>query len=371
MIQKGHKMRIGIDLLWVRPGICGGTESYIRNLLHGFAQYSPENEYILFVAKDNAESFHYHEVYGNITIRICPVKCHRQWKRILWENIHMDRYAGKEQVDLMFIPVYSKPRSRKSGIPYTCVIHDLQAKHYPEYFSFARRLFMNWAWKHTCKTAKNVIVSSLYGREDLIKNYPFAADKVRVIYDPIISEKSNLEAGSLLDRYGIERGKYFYCVSSLLPHKNLETILQVMQSWQGEEKLVLSGVGEQNSELEGKMKEYRLQDRLVLTGFVSDAERDCLYENSKLFLYPSVFEGFGMPPIEAMQKGKTVVMTEKTCLKEVTKGRAVYVREPYNVAEWEEKIKYAMTLPEEKVKFDEYTLEAVVKKYCEAFLEAL
>ncbi len=364
-------MRIGIDLLWVRPGICGGTESYIRNLLYGFAQYNPQNEYILFMAEDNAESFRHYEVHGNITLRICPVKCHRQWKRILWENIHMDRYARKEQVDLMFIPVYSKPRSRKNGIPYTCVIHDLQAKHYPEYFTFARRLFMNWAWRHTCKTAKNVIVSSLYGREDLIKNYPFVSDKVRVVYDPIISKNSNTEAEALLNKYGVESGRYFYCVSSLLPHKNLETILQVMKNWAGEEKLVLSGVGEQNNELEGKIREYRLQDKLVLTGFVSDAERDCLYENSKLFLYPSVFEGFGMPPIEAMQKGKTVVMTEKTCLKEVTKGKAVYVREPYSVEEWEEKIKYAMTLPEKKVEFEEYALETVVKEYCGVFLEAL
>ena len=118
-------MRIGIDLLWVRPGICGGTESVIRNLMQGFAKYDREDMYILFVAEDNGYSFQEYEQYSNMQLRVCPVKCAVQFKRILWENLHIDKYAAKEAVDVMLIPVYSKPLSHGSRIPYVSVIHDL------------------------------------------------------------------------------------------------------------------------------------------------------------------------------------------------------------------------------------------------------
>ena len=139
-------MRIGIDLLWVRVGICGGTESYIRNLLDGFGEFDKENEYILFVSKDNGQSFAKYEQYNHMTLKYCDMLCANQVKRILWENLHLDKVAKAEKIDVMFIPVYSKAMTYGSGIPYVSVIHDLQALHYPQYFSTVRRLFLKVMW---------------------------------------------------------------------------------------------------------------------------------------------------------------------------------------------------------------------------------
>ena len=363
-------MLIGIDLLWVRPGICGGTESYIRNLLTGFGTYDSENQYVLFTAQDNADTFEAYREYGNFSLVICPVDCAKQEKRILWENLHLDRYAKKHNIELMFIPVYSKPISWGSKIAYVTVIHDLQALHYPEYFSKLRNAFFRLEWWYATKASKHIVAISDYGKGDLIKRYPWVADRISTIYDPIISQKSEVDFDKLTRKYHVQSGQYYYCVSSMLPHKNLKTILEVVALFKRQGRnipLVVSGVGGNAENFWDRVNQLDIADMVINTGFVSDEERDCLYENCKLFLFPSIFEGFGMPPVEAMRKGKRVVMTKKACLYEVSDRQAVYVDDPYDLNEWVERINYAERQPERVLEFEQYSLKVISEKFIELF----
>ncbi|MBD5522995.1 MAG: glycosyltransferase family 4 protein [Lachnospiraceae bacterium] len=98
---------------------------------------------------------------------------------------------------------------------------------------------------------------------------------------------------------------------------------------------MISGVnGESRKALERQIRDRGLEKEITLTGFVENAERNAIYKYSRAFLFPSVFEGFGMPPIEAMLFGTVVITTNKTCIPEVTQNKANYVEDPYDVKEW-------------------------------------
>ena len=370
-------MKIGIDLLWLRPGCCGGSESVVRNLLTGFGTYDNTNEYILFVGKDIVDALKEYEKYANIKLHICNVESLKRIKRIAWENSNLDKLARSLGIEEMFIPVYSKPKSlseKKGGIPYVTVIHDLQALHFPDYFKKYKVFFVKRKWKKACDESRAVVTISKYSMEDIKKNYPQVEGKISLIYDPIfLSEKAR--EGTLVNdsvfesvakKYGIEKKKYYYTVSSMLPHKNLATLIETMKILKSENsnyKLVVSGVGGDRKEFNQRTIEAGVEDIVVDTKYVDDEERDILYANCSAFLFPSVFEGFGMPPIEAMELGVKVITTKKTSIEEVTQGKAYYVEDPMNASEWVKKIKEIEGEESKKYEFPEYSIETITKQY--------
>ena len=374
--------KIAIDLLWVRPGKVGGTESYIRNLLDGWAQLEAEFDFTLLVSKDNADTFRKYEKDQRYHLLVAAVKSENIGKRIIWQNLFQNRLLRKNGFRKCFEPVYCKPWLNGS-IQYTCVIHDLQALHYPEYHPFHEIVYSRLCWRMDVINAARIVAISNWVKTDIEKKYH--RKDIQVIYNPIFVKKSEtVDFAHLRKKYNIEQKRFFYTVSQMIPHKNLQTLINVMERivsekrGQGQdrfrdgvdglpEKLLISGVnGNAAEELKKQIRDKSLQDAVILTGFVSNEERNALYQNCHTFLFPSVFEGFGMPPIEAMLFKTRVITTRCASIPEVTQEKAVYVDDPYDVEEWINKLQNGYS--QESMNFSVYDPEQISKQYL-AFLQ--
>lgn len=334
-------MRFAINLLWVRPGKVGGTEFVIRNLLDGFEQLQDPFEAVLIVSRDNKASFaHYLTEDSRFSMITADVESAGIMHRIVWQNLHLNALLRRNGLRECFSPVYDRPWLN-GGIRYINVIHDIQAYHYPQHHPFHEVFYSKMIWR-SCRdrSLANVCITN-YVRDDIVEHFHFHPERLRVIYNPVtIHEDEFAPFTELAERYGIESGGYYYTVGQLIPHKNMTTLLKVMrqildQNIDLPRRLLISGInGNAAQEIDRLIAELHLEDHVTLTGFVHNPERNTLYRNARAFLFPSVFEGFGIPPIEAMMCGATVVATRCACIPEVTQELANYVRDPYDVDEW-------------------------------------
>lgn len=370
----GEKMRkIAIDLMWVRHKKVGGTESCVRNLLDGFSKINTEGiSFILLLTKDNAESFKEYKKYDCFECVVCNVNSESQKERVIWQNLKMGRMLRDMNIDTCLEPVYGKPFIGTKGIKFITTIHDLQAKHYPQYFSKGRVAWMKASWKNAVKSSKKIIAISEYVKNDIVDTYHISPDRVRVIYDAIVLDTDTCAPVEKLKDFNVEKGKYYYTVSSLFLHKNLKTaVLAIGELKKRNSKhfypLVVSGIGgRKRDELDQLIAENGLQDDIIFTPFVENAERNMLYKNCRAFIFSSIFEGFGMPPIEAMAMGTPVLTTRCTSLEEVTGGLLNYVDDPLNQEEWANKLETELNVPKkseiEKI-LAKYSGETIAREY--------
>ncbi|WP_041077413.1 glycosyltransferase family 4 protein [Thermotoga caldifontis] len=372
-------MRVGINLLWLKPKAIGGVEVFVKNLLRGIDELSPDMEFVVFVnrtALDYVKSWRISDRYRLVVKDVDPFNVFRT---LIYQRLHMKKLCEEYRIDLLYhpTPIYPIGKIRKAKQMVT--IHDLQFLHYPQYATKLQRLKYLYSWKKCLQHADKVIAISNFTKQDILNNFHVKEDKITVIHNPVVLPETPADFSEISKRLGVGKKEYFYTISSLLPHKNTEVLIRLMKLIEQEKplalpkKLIISGIGKmRGTRLERMINEFGLSDRIIFTGFVSDEEKRALLENCYCFLFPSLFEGFGMPPVEALMLNVPVVTTKAGAIEETTMGLAIYVDNPTDEREWLEKIVHQVpkfsVVDADRLK-DEYDFRNICQRYINVFYE--
>lgn len=208
-------------------------------------------------------------------------------------------------------------------------IHDLSFYENKKWFSKAYTLFYSTATPVLARNAKKILTVSNFSKSEIIKYLKVDAVKIEVIYNAVATDLNknldNYETSPAID--SILNSKYILAVSSIDPRKNLQCLIDSFLNLKLKDyKLVL--VGKTSGHFNVKLRSD--SQNIVFTGFVSDGDLSILYRKCEFFIYPSLYEGFGIPPLEAMKNGCAVIVSDIPSLKEVCSDAALYVN-PYDV----------------------------------------
>lgn len=287
-------LRIGVNALYLIPGGVGGTEIYLRNLLRGLAKVDVSNEYFVFTNRETGPDLVPSQV--NFTHRPQNVRGENRAARLLWEQSRLPREAAVLRLDCLFNPGFTAPVF--GPCPSVTVFHDLQHKRHPEHFKALDLPFWKLFLYAAVKRSAKLIAVSQATKDDLLRYYKLPADRVVVVGHGVESEFFHI---------GEQRGAtepLLLCVSTLHPHKNLERLIRVFAKFRGEHpeyRLVIAGMRGFHAEaLDRLIAELQLSQAVRLTGWIEREELYNLFRRARAFMYPSTFEGFGMPVLEAM-----------------------------------------------------------------------
>lgn len=294
-------MRIGIDTQSTTGNI-SGLGFYTSNLLSALQQVDSENEYILFRNKF---------FYGNL-----PTP-----KRVLWEQTILPIYTCKYKLDLLHIPAFTPPLIRKCKLVVT--IHDLIGIRMPENnLSVVSRFYWGKYLPNLAKTADIIITNSNHSKNDIIELLNIREEKIKVIYLAPGKEFCQIEDKDSIKKvktkYGINEYPYVLYVGNIEPRKNLDRLISAWQDFPLPHKLVIVGTKTRfSTTIIRIMAQKKLESKVIMTGYVSTKELILLYNGASLFVYPSLYEGFGLPVLEAMSCGVPVVASNVTSLPEI------------------------------------------------------
>jgi len=317
-------LRIGIDYtaaVHQRAGI----GRYVRCLVRALAQLDRENEYVLLVAGRPKEETTFPP---NFKTRYLPLSPH--WTTILWQRLRVplpaDLFTGP--LDLFHSPDYVLPPLRTGKRILT--IHDLSFLRYPEGAHPRLRWYLTQAVPRSIGQADLVLAPSQNTKRDLIELLGVEAGRVEVLYEGVEERFHPLDEESLAPvrgRYGLDF-PFILTVGTLEPRKNHVGLLQAYSLLKGRHPHRLVIAGGKGWLYEGIFQEVErlsLEERVFFLGYVPEEDLLALYNLADLFVFPSFYEGFGLPPLEAMACGTPVVTSNTSSLPEVVGDGALLV----------------------------------------------
>ena len=366
-------MKIGIDIRSLLEGYRTGIGEYTYNLINEFLKKDTQNQYHLFYNQRHSIKKEPPRFEGE------NVKCFDYKYPNQWFNLSL-RYLGWPRVeklcgnpDVVWFPNFGFMNFNMRA-PYVLTVHDLSFERYPEFFTPVHRL---WHKMINCKKmalgAARIIAVSENTKRDLVDLYGVESQKVEVIYEGVChtnyaNEDANYANMRMVrEKYNLPE-KFVLFLGTIEPRKNIEVIIRAFDKLitnhsslitkDGYQLILAGGKGWNNEQIYKIYDQVKHKDKIRFLGYVEQDEKSALYNLASLFVFPSIYEGFGLPPLEAMACGTPVIISNTSSLPEVV-GDAGLMVNPYNINELYEAMRVMLTDDVLRERFIEKGLERV------------
>ena len=332
---------IGLNSVILTPH-SGGILVYFQHLLDHLLKLNLNYQILAFFSHGFLNAFpEYQKLENTIGVSLSG---EMPRTRILLEPFIWPKLIKKYKLDALQSPFSYTSFGIK--IPTTVTIHDLRSFHDPKYYSGIRAKFLNYAIQKSADQAQRIIAISDFTRDDIIQTLQIPEEKVVKIYqgfEPSGFQKkySSVELRRIKNKYNLP-DQYILSVGHLEPRKNYNRLLQAFSQLKKQEKVPhkLVIVGQKNWMFESiyrDLEKLELKQNVVFLGFAAQDDLAAIYQLADVFVLPSLFEGFGFPPLESMAAGTAVACSNATSLPEIC-GNAALLFDPYNIEDMSLKI---------------------------------
>lgn len=308
-----------------------GTENYSYQLLKALAKIDRKNQYIVYLRSS----------LQGVALRGWPLNFQFKvikWPR-LWTQVGLAKQTFKDRLDVLFIPAHTSPLIHKKGLKTVVTVHDLGVEYLPRMHQLKQILYLKWITHYQLKSASKLIAVSKATKDDLVKRVKIDPKKIEVVYEGYDKGLFRPVSGDTLinslKQFNLVPGSYFLFVGTVQPRKNLERVIKAFSSKRlprpfgarndGLKLVIVGQEGWLSDSIYKLPKKLGIEDKVRFLGRVRDSDLPALYSGAIALTFPSLFEGFGLPILEAQACGCPVLTSNISSMPEVTGKGGLYV----------------------------------------------
>jgi glycosyltransferase involved in cell wall biosynthesis len=332
-------MKIAVNTRFLLSGKLEGIGIYTQEIFKRVVQLMPEHEFFFLFDRAYSSAFIFEK---NVTPIVVHPPARHPFLWYLWFEQSVPKVLKENNIDVFFSP--DGFASLNTSVPQIITIHDLGFEHFPEHVPFLVRKFYRYFTPKHCEKATKILAVSAYTKQDIISIYNIETKKIEVVYNGFDTHLASLKGGTqpvqaerLVPFRGFRGEPYFIFVGAVHPRKNVLGLLKAFEqfktSYSHAHQLVIVGrKAWMNKELEDFYEKMQFKKEVIWIEKIERADLIQLMQQSFGLVYPSLFEGFGIPIIEAMSLGIPVICSNVSAMPEVAGNAALLVR-PDNTIE--------------------------------------
>lgn len=337
-------MKIAINCIFFQPK-GGGIKEYIYNLTNNIALIDNKNSYILYVLEDQID---YASRYlpSSMKIKTVPYKSGKLSviQRSIFERNFWLTEEKIERFDIFHSPFFHAPKFKYAKVILT--VHDLRFYRYPKTYAILRYLYLKRKVKDSIKSADAIIAISEFTKREIIDAYNIEENKITVILEGINRDRYTLKTSEtpLQIPKDLENNKFILSVGHLEPRKNYEALIKsflMLKTTKSDFDYKLVIVGKKGHHYQEVLKLVDSSNDIIYLNFVDHSTLLWLYKQASIFVFPSYYEGFGFPPLEAACFGTLSVVSNISSIPEVCGNSAIYFN-PFDINDMADKIYIAL-----------------------------